>query len=214
MSETARTCFVISAPSGAGKTSLADNLLGRTEQIERTISCTTRPPREGEVDGTDYFFVTPEQFEARIAAGEFLEWADVHGHRYGTLRAELARIHAADADAVMVIDVQGAAAVRRQLAEAVTVFVLPPSRRALVERLTGRDGLGGDPGRAQRLAIAAHEIAEYVGYDYLILNDVFERAAAELGAIVLAERCRRQRRSAEAEKILAAFRADAESPDS
>jgi len=200
--------FVISAPSGAGKTSLAEALLREVGSVSRTISCTTRPPRDHETDGVDYFFVSPEAFEHKVAADGFLEWAEVHGHRYGTLRAEIDRIHTVGHDALMVIDVQGATSVRRAMPDAVTIFVLPPSRRALIERLEGRDGLGGGEGRARRLSVAEHEIADYVSYDYVVINDDFDIAAAELAAIVRTERCRCERRGADAETLLADFRAD------
>jgi len=214
LSEPGPASFVVSAPSGAGKTSLAEHLLANVTRVQRTISCTTRQPRNHEVDGTDYFFVSADEFDARVRDNKFLEWAEVHGHRYGTPSAEIDRIRANGDDAVMVIDVQGAESVREALPDAVTVFVLPPSRRALIERLDGRDGLGGGEGRELRLRVAAHEIADYVKYDYVVVNDDFDIAAAELVAIVRAERCCRQRRQAEAERLLADFRAETNGPDS
>ncbi len=213
MSESRPASLVVSAPSGAGKTSLADHLLNNVSRVQRTISCTTREPRNHEVDGEHYFFVTAEKFDALVRDDKFLEWAEVHGHRYGTPSAEVDRIHASGDDAVMVIDVQGAESVRQALPESVTVFVLPPSRRALIERLDGRDGLGGGEGRELRLRVAADEIADYVKYDYVVVNDDFDIAAAELAAIVRAERCCRQRRQAEAERLLADFRAETSDPD-
>lgn len=207
-------CFVVSAPSGAGKTTLADALLERVEGISRTISCTTRRARADERDGRDYFFVDAEEFERRRTAGDFLEWAEVHGSLYGTLNSEVERIHATGSDAVLVIDVQGAESVRARIESAVTIFVLPPSRHELESRLVGRDGLT-DSNRAtieRRLGIAAHEIAHYVGYDYVVVNDDLESAAGELAAIVRAERCRRPRRAALAERISHSFQGDAESP--
>lgn len=213
MNEPAAGTFVVSAPSGAGKTSLAEDLLANLDGVQRTISWTTREPRNHEVHGVDYFFVSAKEFDARIQENEFLEWAEVHGHRYGTPSAEIARIHAAGDDAVMVIDVQGAEAVRRALPESITIFVLPPSRRALIERLDGRDGLGGGEGRALRLRVAAHEIGDYVKYDYLVVNDDFDIAAAELAAIIRAERCCRRRRQDVAERLLADFRAETTDPD-
>lgn len=213
MSEPGPASFVISAPSGAGKTSLAEHLLANVVRIQRTISCTTREPRSHEVEGVDYFFVNSEDFDARVRGNEFLEWAEVHGHRYGTPSAEIERIHANGDDAVLVIDVQGAEAVRQALPESVTIFVLPPSRRALIDRLDGRDGLGGGEGRSLRLSVAAREIADYVKYDYVVVNDDFDIAAAELAAIVWAERCRRRRRQAIAERLLADFLAERADPD-
>ncbi len=200
-------CFVISAPSGAGKTTLANTLLARADRLVRTISCTTRVARDNEHHGRDYFFVGAEEFEARRAAGNFLEWAQVHGYLYGTLHSEIERIHSAGADAVLVIDVQGAESVLRRMASAVTIFVLPPSRDELESRLVGRDGLN-DANRStieRRLGIAASEIAHYVGYDYVVVNDELDTAAAELEAIVRAERCRRTRRTSLAERISRSF---------
>ena len=214
MSEPGPASFVLSAPSGAGKTSLAEHLLLNVANVQRTISHTTREPRNHEVDGVDYSFVSEEEFDACARESRFLEWAEVHGSRYGTPSSEVDRIHAAGDDSVMVIDVQGAESMRRALPESVTIFILPPTRRALIERLDGRDGLGGGHGRALRLRVAAHEIADYVKYDYLVVNDDFDTAAAEVVAIVRAERCRRQRRQAEAERLLADFRAGTQDLDS
>lgn len=199
--------FVLSAPSGAGKTTLAAELLQRVDRLTRTISCTTRSPRPGEQHGRDYFFVDDEEFAARVDAGGFLEWAEVHGNRYGTLRSEIERIHADGDDAVLVIDVQGAVSVREALSDAVSVFVLPPSRDVLEERLVGRYEATEEHREtlSRRLGVAAHEIARYVGYDYVVINDDFENAVTDLVAIVRAERCRRSRRSAEAEAILSSF---------
>ncbi len=199
--------FVLSAPSGAGKTTLADELLRRLGGVTRTVSCTTRAPRPGEVDGHDYFFVGAERFEQLRAADEFLEWAEVHGNRYGTLRSQVEEIRARGDDALLVIDVQGAQAVRQRLPGAVTIFVLPPSPAVLVQRLRGREG--DDPARREvlrrRLAVAGHEIERYVGYDYVIVNDDLECAVTEFMAIITAERCRCERRRQEAERIRAAF---------
>ena len=204
-------CFVISAPSGAGKTTLADALLQRVDGLVRTISCTTRAPRPDEREGRDYFFVSHSEFEARRHQGGFLEWAEVHGNRYGTLVSEVDRIHGSGSDALLVIDVQGAESVRRRVGTAVTVFVLPPSRHELEERLVGRDGLT-DENRdiiQRRLGIAAHEIAHYVGYDYVVVNDDLETTAAELESIVRAERCRTLRRTRLARAIGRSFEEEA-----
>ncbi|HJO03944.1 MAG TPA: guanylate kinase [Acidobacteriota bacterium] len=211
MSDDAPFCFVVSAPSGAGKTTLADAVLDRVDRLKRTVSATTRAPRPGEQDGREYYFVDVEEFDRRRQAEAFLEWAEVHGHYYGTPRSEVDRIHAAGHDAVLVIDVQGAAAVRQALSGAITVFVLPPSLDALERRLRRRDG--SHPERqaeqATRLAMAVHEIEQYLSYDYVIVNDEFESAVAELEGIVRAERSRQPRRVEEAEAVLAAFRRSA-----
>ncbi len=214
MSEEVPACLVISAPSGAGKTTLAEGLLGCVDRLTRVITCTTRPPRPGEREGQDYFFVQPEEFDRRCAAAEFVEWAQVHGNRYGTPASEIERIHAMGHDAVLVIDVQGADAVRTARSDAVTVFVLPPSRQALAGRLSARDAKDEVARDAidQRLSAARREIAQYVGYDYVVVNDDLETAVAELAAIVRAERCRGVRRAAVAERILTSFDDDDEEP--
>jgi guanylate kinase len=201
-------CFVLSAPSGAGKTTLAESLLERLDGIERTVSWTTRAPRADEVDGIDYRFVTSEEFEEHAAAGGFLERAVVHGHRYGTPGAEIERILESGNDALLVIDVQGAEAIRARLAGAVTIFVLPPSRQVLEDRLDSRDG--ADPAHQetirQRLGVAADEIAHFVRYDYVVINDDFDQALRELEAIVIAERCRGRQQTLAAGGILESFR--------
>lgn len=208
MSEDDCIAFVLSAPSGAGKTTLAAALLDRVDGLQRTISWTTREARPGEVDRVDYTFVTEEEFRRERRAGGFLESFEVHGNLYGTPRSEIERIRDTGDDALLVIDVQGAAAARHRLDDPVTIFVLPPSRAELEERLGGRDG--GDPAVEaevrQRLGVAVHEIEQFVRYDYVVINDVFEQAVQELEAVVLAERCRRQRRTRIAQEILESFR--------
>jgi len=199
---------VLSAPSGAGKTTLAQALLERVDGIVRTVSWTTRPPRNDEADGVDYRFVTQEAFEEHAEAGGFLESAVVHGHRYGTPGAEVDRILESGRDALLVIDVQGAEAIRTRLPGAVTVFVLPPSREVLEARLDSRDG--ADPAHQEtirrRLGVAAAEIAHFGKYDYVVINDDFDQALRELEAIVIAERCRRRQRTLAADGILESFR--------
>ena len=199
---------MLSAPSGAGKTTLAESLLERLDGIERTVSWTTRQPRNDEGDGIDYRFVTPEAFEEHARAGGFLESAVVHGHRYGTPSSEVDRILESGRDALLVIDVQGAEAIRARLAGAVTIFVLPPSRQVLEDRLDSRDG--ADPAHQEtirrRLGVAADEIAHWVKYDYVVINDDFDQALRELEAIVIAERCRRRQQTLAADGILESFR--------
>lgn len=183
--------FVISAPSGSGKTSLSEALCADMDDVVRSVSCTTRAPREQEVDGLDYHFVSPRRFADRVAAGDFLEWACVHRHRYGTLRQQVETTTAAGKDVLLVIDVQGAEQLRASGVDAVHVFVLPPSWEALEERLTLREP-GAEAARSgpagERLAAARHETAHYSAYDYVIINDCFGKALATLKAIVLAER--------------------------
>ena len=184
--------FVISAPSGSGKTSLSEALCADLEDVTRSVSCTTRAPREQEQDGLDYHFVSPRRFADHVAAGDFLEWASVHRHRYGTLRQPTEETTAGGKDVLLVIDVQGAEQLRANGVDAVHVFVLPPSWQALEERLTGREpGAESDSGPAgERLAAARQETAQYAAYDYVIVNDCFSEALAALKAIVLAERHR------------------------
>lgn len=185
--------FVISAPSGSGKTSLCEALCADMYDVVRSVSCTTRAPRAQERDGLDYHFISAQQFAARVAAGDFLEWACVHRHRYGTLRQPIDAATAAGKDALLVIDVQGAAKLRAADVDAVHVFVLPPSWQALQERLAGRDaGAGATHVRlaSERLAVARQESAQYAAYDYVLINDCFADALAALKAIILAERHR------------------------
>lgn len=201
-------CFVLSAPSGAGKTTLAHAVLQRVGGVARTVSWTTRTPRIGETDGVDYTFVTQDSFAAQVDAGGFLESAQVHGFSYGTPASEVERILSTGHAPLMVIDVQGAAAVRERLAEAVTIFVVPPSKQVLEERLGGREGAdpASDERICRRLGVAAEEIAQFVRYDYVIINDDFDQAVRELEGILIAERCRRRARTRAANEILESFR--------
>ncbi|MDQ3195473.1 MAG: guanylate kinase [Burkholderiales bacterium] len=182
--------FIVSAPSGAGKTSVVRAALSAEPAIRHSVSCTTRPPRPGEVSGSDYFFVSESEFECMAAAGEFLEEAMVHGNRYGTPRDQIERSVAAGRDIVLEIDWQGAAAIRRLVPSAVSVFILPPSLAALAERLQLRrqDDAGVI---ALRLAVARDEIAHVSDFDYVIMNDEFERAVQDVLAIIRAERLKR-----------------------
>jgi len=201
--------FVLSAPSGTGKTTLAVELLRRVQGLTRTISCTTRSPRQGESDGVDYTFVDENRFQELRDGGEFLEWATVHDNLYGTPRSEIERIRVAGEDALMVIDVQGGEQVRERLEDAVTIFVLPPSPGALRRRLEGRDGTGPEAQLTMNLRLrnATEEISRFVGYDYLVINESLAEAVEELQAIVSAERCRRTCRHEVGQEILDSFRA-------
>ena len=184
--------IVVSGPSGVGKTTLIDHLLVTDPLTRRCITATTRAPRTGEIEGEHYFFVTRDRFEA-MKAGELVEWAEVHGETYGVPRAYLDRERAAGHDVVLNIDIQGGDRVKQVFSDAVMVFILPPSFDALEARLRGR----GDVPAADlqvRLANARTELTAAARFDYLVVNDHLERAAAELAAIVTAERARRTRK--------------------
>ena len=185
--------LVISSPSGAGKSSLSRQLIAEHERLELSVSCTTRAPRPGETDGVEYHFVTPERFEELVAQDAFLEWADVHDHRYGTLRAPVMAALEAGRDVVFDIDWQGGRQITARAREdVVLVFILPPSLAALRERLQGRAQDAADV-IERRLTRAAGEIAHYDEYDYVIVNDRFETAYAALRQIYLGEQHRRRR---------------------
>jgi len=186
--------IVVSGPSGVGKTTLVDRMLATDPLVRRSISATTRAPRPGEVEGRDYFFVPSRRFDA-MKSGELVEWADVHGALYGTPKQFLETELAAGRDVILNIDIQGGDQVKRSFPGAVMVFILPPSFRDLEQRLRARGDVSGDTLKV-RLVNARKEIEAHARYDYLIVNDSIERAAAELAAIVIAERCRRDRMTA------------------
>ena len=189
--------IVVSAPSGAGKTTLCDRLREARPETIYSVSCTTRAPRGDEVDGRNYHFLSSVDFERRVAAGEFLEHAVVHGHLYGTLRQTVVDSLTAGRDVLMDIDVQGAAAIRRAAWEGegilkqsyVDVFIAPPSIEVLSERLHRRSEDAPDV-IARRLKNAVAEMARWREYRYLVINDDLKRAYTELSAIVTAEHCR------------------------
>jgi guanylate kinase len=185
--------LVVSSPSGAGKTTLCRRLLADSPELVASVSATTRAPRPGEVDGREYRFLDRDAFDAMVATGAFLEWADVHEHRYGTPRRPVAEALAEGKDVLFDIDWQGASAIAATApAEAVRVFVLPPSMAELATRLHGRAQDDEDVIR-RRLARAYGEIAHWTEYDYVVVNDDLERAYAELSAIYRAERLKRVR---------------------
>ena len=185
--------IILSAPSGAGKTSLYQGLLERMAGVVASVSHTTRPARPGEQDGVDYHFVSGEAFTQLVAEGAFLEYARVFDRQYGTSRAAVEAERAAGRDVVLEIDWQGARQIREMVPEAVSVFVLPPSRQALRERLEGR---GQDDSEVieRRMRDAEAEMSHYGEYDYVLINDDFEQALDSLVAVVKAERCRRPNR--------------------
>ncbi len=175
--------FVITGPSGVGKGTLIRGLLERVPELGLSVSATTRRPRRGELDGQDYHFLTPEEFDRRVQNGEFVEHADYSGHRYGTLRSELERSVAAGDPVVLEIEVQGARQVRRALPAAVAVFIAPPSRETLRERLLTRGTDSGEQVDA-RLASAERELAAREEFTHVVVNDQLPQAIEELEQIV------------------------------
>jgi guanylate kinase len=178
--------FVITGPSGVGKGTLIRGLLERVPELELSVSATTRSPRPGEEDGADYHFLTPEQFDAHVAAGDFVEHATYSGNRYGTLRAELERRLQTGAGVVLEIEVQGARQVRAAMPEAVAVFIAPPSREALRARLVGRGTDSAEQVDA-RLQTAEHELEAQPEFRHVVVNDRLEEATDALVSIVRAE---------------------------
>jgi guanylate kinase len=199
--------IVVSSPSGGGKGTLIRRVLKTVPQLGYSVSFTTRPPREGEVEGRDYFFVSPEKFNEMIAAGDFLEWAHVHSHYYGTGRAQVENEIREGRDIILEIDVQGAESVRRMIPMAVSVFILPPSFEVLRERLTARGSERPDDLKL-RLKNSRREVEHYRDFDYVIVNDDADVAAAQLASVIYAERVRRERQTQVAERVLATFPPD------
>ncbi len=197
--------FVITAPSGTGKTSLVASLLDREPSLKLSVSYTTRAPREGEVDGESYHFVSREKFLAMRDSGDFLEWAEVHGNFYATSKRWIEQTLASGHDVLLEIDWQGARAVRKLFAEAmIGVFILPPSPETLRERLLKR---GKDSAEVidRRLAGAREEISHVFDFEYIIVNSHFETAASEMRAVVVAARLARRPQRAVVLGILKTF---------
>ncbi len=183
--------FIISAPSGSGKSTLVSELRKQVIGIDFAVSWTTRAPRGSEEDGREYHFTTREEFERMIEAGLFLEWAEVFGNLYGTAKSSLDEARLAGHDLLLDIDVQGAAQMRSRLPEAVGIFVLPPNPTVLRTRLRNRsraEGVVNEEEVFRRLREASKEIENYREYSYILVNDILDRAVAQLEAIVLAER--------------------------
>jgi len=199
--------FVVSAPSGAGKTSLLRALIPSDPRLQLSVSHTTRAPRPGEQDGEHYHFVDRARFEAMVAAGAFLEHAQVFDNFYGTAEQSVRDVLAAGRDVVLEIDWQGARQMRARFPEAVSVFIVPPDVQTLRERLSGR---GQDSAEVieRRMRAARRELSHYGEYDYLVVNDDFAQALADLRAIVAAERLRRHRQEAALAAVLAAMLRD------
>jgi guanylate kinase len=196
--------FIVSAPSGAGKTTLVERLVEQLPHLRMSRSYTSRAARQGETDGVDYNFVSRERFEAMSAAGEFLEWAEVFGNLYGTCAEDTDRMLAGGDDVMLVIDVQGARKVRARGLSTRTVFVMPPSFGVLEQRLRGRSKDSEDAIQ-RRLQVAREEIAAFTEYDFVVVNDEVTAAVDRLRGIVVAERARLQRMQAEAETIVRTF---------
>ena len=187
-----RLLVVVSAPSGAGKTSLCEWVVTAVPGLAHSVSFTTRPPRRDEQHGRDYHFVDETAFRGMVDRGEFAEWAVVHGHLYGTSQALLVRHFTAGLDVILDIDTQGAALLRRGHPDGVFVFIVPPSWAMLEERLRRRQS-DAEADIQRRLQRAREEVKSYAEYQYIIVNDEFARAAEELKAIIVAERRRSSR---------------------
>ena len=184
--------IILSSPSGGGKTTIARLLLERRPDVGYSVSCTTRAPRPGEVNGKDYFFLSKEEFEQRRDAQQFAEWAVVHGNLYGTLRREVQSVLASGKHVIMDIDVQGARQFAAAFPESVLVFLLPPSTDVLIDRLRARQ-TEDESKVLTRLRSAREELREVGGYQYVIVNDDLEHAYGQVSAIVDAETVRHQR---------------------
>ena len=196
--------FIVSAPSGTGKTTLVERLVQCVPGLRMSRSYTSRPARLGEQDGVDYNFITRERFEAMAREGQFLEWADVFGNYYGTSAADTETVLARGEDVVLVIDVQGARQVRSRGLETIGIFVLPPSAVVLEQRLRGRSKDSEEQIR-RRLEVARAEVDEYSRYEYVVINDEIDAAVGRLQSIVGAERARAERMRADAENIIGTF---------
>lgn len=197
--------YVVTAPSGAGKTTLVRALLATDHQIQLSISYTTRAPRVGEVHGKDYYFVTREEFERMINASALLEHAEVFGNYYGTSQNWIESMLAQGQDILLEIDWQGAQQVRNMLPEAIGVFILPPSLTALEARLRGR-GKDSEEVITRRLSAAKEEISHVDEFDYVIINDHFEEALRDMVSIVRAERLKLERQSALHQAMISAMK--------
>jgi guanylate kinase len=196
--------FIVSAPSGTGKTTLVERLVQCVPGLRMSRSYTSRPARTGEQDGVDYNFITRQQFEDMVREGQFLEWADVFGNYYGTAAADTDALLAHGEDVVLVIDVQGARQVRSRGIETIGIFVLPSSAAVLEQRLRGRSK-DSEEQIGRRLQVAGVEVDEYAQYEYVVINDQIETAVGRLQAIVGAERARVKRMREDAEAIIGTF---------
>ena len=197
--------FIVSAPSGTGKTTLVERLVQVVPNLRMSRSYTSRATRAGEQDGVDYNFVSRERFESMVRNGEFLEWADVFGNYYGTCAGDTEAFLARGEDVVLVIDVQGARQVRSRGIETVGIFVLPPSAAILEQRLRGRSKDTEEQIR-RRLEVACSEVPEFAHYEYVVVNDELDAAVDRLRAIIVAERARVKAMRPGAQEIIETFR--------
>jgi guanylate kinase len=181
--------FVISSPSGGGKTTICRKVLKGSSDLTYSISVTNRPPRSGEKEGKDYFFISDEEFARRIEKGEFAEWAEVHGHCYGTPRSFLEKSLSSGRDTILDIDVRGAFRIKKKYRESCLIFILPPSLKTLAARLKAR-GTDDKKEIEKRLARAKEELTFLKDYDYAVVNRNLSRAVEEVKSIITAERCR------------------------
>ncbi len=196
--------FIVSAPSGAGKTTLVERLVEQMPGLRMSRSYTSRPARPGETDGVDYNFVSRQRFVEMIAAGDFLVWADVFGNLYGTCASDTERLLTDGSDVVLVIDVQGARQVRALRPGATTVFVMPPSYAILEQRLRGRSK-DSEGAILKRLQVAREEVASFTEYDFIVINDELTSAVDRLRGIVFAARCQLSCMRTQAARIVATF---------
>ena len=196
--------FVLSAPSGTGKSTLAKQLVKQVGDLDFSVSFTTRKPRSGEVHGKDYFFVDDAAFDAMVAEDGFVEWVQVYDRRYGTGKAWIQERLRSGVDILLDIETQGAARVQESIPDAVMVFLLPPSAGELAARLRGRGDESAEQVRI-RLEYAHHELSRYPQYDYLVVNDKVDQAYQKLESIIIATRCRRERMTGTAQRILDTF---------
>jgi guanylate kinase len=199
--------IVVSGPSGAGKSTVLARVLAEMDRLRFSVSHTTRGPRPGEQDGVQYFFVAEERFRELRQQGAFLEWATVHGQLYGTSLGEYERAVRDGVDLLLDLDVQGAAQVRLKFPDAVSVFILPPSRQALEQRMRNR-GQDSEEVIAQRLAAAREEMSHYGEFDFVIVNEHFDTAVDEMCAIFVASRVRKDQQVARHARLITALLAD------